>query len=52
MPQLATLSIIDNFERKIHGIGALRAGKWFTLFISNEDIDSVIRIVKLGLLKQ
>ena len=38
-PQLATLSVIDNFERKfrIGGAGTkdLRAEKRFTLFISN-----------------
>ena len=28
------------------GKGIVRAGKEFTLFISNEDVDDVIRIVK------
>ena len=28
------------------GKGTVRAGKEFTLFISNEDVDDVIRIVK------
>lgn len=40
LPQLAnkaTLSILDNFERKISGKRAVRAGKGFTLFILNED---------------
>ena len=40
LPQLAnkaTLSILDNFERKISGKRAVRVGKGFTLFILNED---------------
>ena len=34
---------MNKFERRISGKGAVRAGKGFTLFISNEDI---IKIVK------
>ena len=34
----ATPSILDKFERKIRGQGAVRAQKGFTLFTSNEDI--------------
>ena len=49
-PQLATLSVIDNFERKfrIGGAGTkdLRAEKRFTLFISNEDMDNIIINIK------
>ena len=41
-----TSSAINKLDRKISGKGALRAGKEFTLFISNEDINDVIRIKK------
>ena len=34
-----TSSILDKFERKIGGKGAVRTGKGFTLFISNEDMN-------------
>ena len=34
-------------ERKISGKGAVRAGKGFTLFISNEDINDIIKIIKI-----
>ena len=37
---------IKRFERKISGRGAVRAGKGFTLFISNEDIDNIIKTIK------
>ena len=40
----ATLSVLDKFERKISGQGAIRAGKVFTFFISNEDIDDVSKL--------
>ena len=36
LPKLATKatsSVLDKFERKISGKGAVRAGKGFTLFI-------------------
>ena len=50
LPKLATKAktspAIDKFERKISGRGAVRAGKGFTLFISNEDMDDIIKIVK------
>ena len=42
----ATSFLIDKLERKRSAWGALRAGKKFTLFISNKDINDVIRIVK------
>ena len=32
------------FERKIRGKGAARSGKGFTLFISNEDMNDIIKI--------
>ena len=34
-------SKIKQFNRKISGKGAVRAGKEFTLFISNEDMNDV-----------
>ena len=37
---------INIFERKISGKGAVRAGKWFTFFISNEDMNDIIKIIK------
>ena len=30
-------------ERKIIGKGAVRGGKWFTLLISNEDMNDIIQ---------
>ena len=50
MPKLVTKktsSVIDKFERRINGRGAVRAEKVFTLFISDEDLDEIIKIVKL-----
>ena len=41
----ATFSALDNFERKVSGQGAVRAGKGFTLFISKE-MDDSIKIVE------
>ena len=49
MPKLATKatsSILDKFQRKISGQGVVRAGKEFTLFISNEDMDDIIKLVE------
>ena len=37
---------INKFEREISGKGAVRALKRFTLFISNEDMNDVIKIKK------
>ena len=39
-----TSSTINTFGRKISGKGVVRAGKGFTLFISNEDINDIIKI--------
>ena len=57
LPKLATKttsSVLAKLERKISGKGAVRAEKGFTLFISNEDVDDIFKIVeslkKLGLL--
>ena len=41
-----TLSVINKFDRKISGKVADRAGKGFTLFISNEDMNDIIKITK------
>ena len=41
-----TSSAINKFDRKISGKGAVRAGKGFTLFISNEDMNDIIKIIK------
>ena len=34
------------FERKVSGKGAARAGKRFTLFVSSEDVNYIIKIIK------
>ena len=48
------MSVWVKIERKISGKGVVRAGKGFTLFISNEDMDDFIKNVesleKTGLL--
>ena len=36
---------INKFARKISEKGALKAGKRFTLFISNEDVNDIIKII-------
>ena len=48
LPKLATkaTSALNKIERKISGQEAVRAGKRFTLFISNEYMDDVIKIVE------
>ena len=48
MPKFATkavLSVVDNFEWKMIGWVAVEEGKGSTLFISNEDMDDVVRII-------
>ena len=42
-----TSNTINKFERKISGKGAVRAGRGFTLFISNEDMNDITEIKKL-----
>ena len=42
----ATSCVLDKFERKINGKGAVRAEKWFTLVISNKDMDKIIKFVE------
>ena len=53
LPKLATkatLSVINNFEKKMYasgtGVGTVRAGKRFTLFILLICMDDIIRIIK------
>ena len=49
LPTLATKgtsSVLDKFERKINGQGAVRAGRGFILFISNKDTDDIDKIVE------
>ena len=41
-----TSSAINKFDRKISGKGAVRAGKGFTLSISNEDMNDIIKIIR------
>ena len=41
-----TSNSINKFERKISEKGAVRARKRFTLFISNEDMNDIIKIIK------
>ena len=41
-----TSNEINKLERKISGKGAVRAGKRFTLFISNEDMNDIMKIIK------
>ena len=37
---------INTFERKISGKGAFGAGQGFTLFVSNEDMNYIIKMIK------
>ena len=41
-----TSSAINKFDRNISGKGAVRTGKAFPLFISNEDMNDIIKIIK------
>ena len=41
-----TSNEINKFKRKINGKGGVRTGKGFTLFISNEDMNDIIKIIK------
>ena len=41
-----TSHAINKSERKISGKGAVRAGKGFTLFILNEDMHDIIKVLK------
>ena len=41
-----TSNATNKFEIKISGKGAARAGKRFILFILNEDMNDIIKIIK------
>ena len=41
-----TLNSINKFKKIIREKGTIKAGKWLTLSILNEDIDDIIKIVK------
>ena len=41
-----TLNAINEFDRKITGKGAAIVEKGFTLFILNEDMNDIIKIIK------
>ena len=41
-----TSSALNKLDRKISGKGNVRAGKVFTSFISDEDLNNVIKIIK------
>ena len=52
-PTKATSSELDKFKREISGRGVVRAGKWLNSFISNKNVDDIIKIEllkKTGLL--
>ena len=42
----ATWSVWGKCKRKISGKGAVRAVKRFILFVTNEDIDDIIKIIE------
>ena len=42
----ASSNATNKFERRIKEKRAVRAGMVFTLFISNKDIDGIIKIIK------
>ena len=42
-----TSSAINKFDRKISANGAVRGGKGFTLFISNEEMNDIIKVIRL-----
>ena len=42
----AASNAINKFERRLSGKGAVRAERGFNLFISDEDINDIIRIIK------
>ena len=46
MASNTTSKVIHKLGRKVSGKGAVRVGKGFTLFISNKDINDIIKIIK------
>ena len=48
LASMASVPAIDDvFQRKIRGRGVVRAGKGITLVFLSEDMDDIIRIIKL-----
>ena len=43
---IATSPILDKAERKISGRRAVRAGKGFNLFISKQNMDDIIKMIR------
>ena len=41
-----TPNVINKLERKISGKGAVRVGRGFTLFILNEDMNDITKMIK------
>ena len=41
--------ILDKAETNISGSGAVTAGKGFTLFVSDKDVDDIIKIARMSL---
>ena len=44
---MSTSNATNKIERKISENGAVRAGKVFTLYVSNKDLNDIIKITKL-----
>ena len=42
----ATSSVLDKYERKIGWKRSVRVGNGFTLFISNKDMNYIIKIIE------
>ena len=40
----ATLNTMNKFERRISGKGAIKAGKKFTLFVLNEEMETLLKL--------
>ena len=40
----ATFNAMNKFERRISGKGAVKAGKRFTLFVLNEDMETLLKL--------
>ena len=43
---MSTSNATNKIERKLNENGAVRAGKVFTLYISNKDLNDIIKITK------
>ena len=42
----ATWNVIGKLGREINGIGSIKGGERFTLFISNENMNDIIKVIK------